>query len=275
MVIETAELPRFDSPPVVETILGVFFRPLSRMTSAHQGILWEKCFRERFPKLEERAPIEEVRERFGDERATPVELQWRISGRPDTPRLWLMSEGGGHVLQMQPNALLANWLRVSKDRGYRPFDVRRTEFQEDLRRVHQFVQDHDLGQIVPTSCIVTYINHFALKSFDRLSPELAETVTAWQKHRSDDWLPDPDNVVFEIGYPMPDHAGRLNVKASPVFCKPGNEKVIRFELTARVTVDDMDLESAIAKMDFAHEWVVRGFVSITTEQKHHDWGRTR
>ena len=51
-------LPRFRKPPVIETVFGVFFRPPEKFTSAHQGLLWERCFGPRFPTLEERPPVE-------------------------------------------------------------------------------------------------------------------------------------------------------------------------------------------------------------------------
>lgn len=77
------KLPRFRKAPVVETGLGIFLRPLERMTYAHHGILWAQLFRTEFPTLEER---------FGDERLQPGELvRWQVRDRPEAPRLWAAS----------------------------------------------------------------------------------------------------------------------------------------------------------------------------------------
>ena len=83
MATDIESLPRFKKPPVVETVLGVHFRPLGKLTSAHQGLRWERCFRHRFPNLEERRPVEEARERFGDKRLadTPA-VRWQVMDRP-------------------------------------------------------------------------------------------------------------------------------------------------------------------------------------------------
>ena len=103
--------PKFKKPPVVETVLGMHFRPLEKLTAARQGIFWEQSLSQDFPELEERLPIEEIQERFDDELETGI--RWQVSGRPPTPRLWAKSpdsDSGSHVVQIQQNALLANQL---------------------------------------------------------------------------------------------------------------------------------------------------------------------
>lgn len=47
------DLPDFDTPPVVETVLSVQFEPLPLVRPAHLGLLWNE-YRSSFPKTEER-----------------------------------------------------------------------------------------------------------------------------------------------------------------------------------------------------------------------------
>jgi len=267
-------LPRFRKPPVVETVLGVHFRPLEKLTSAHQGILWERCFRARFPKLEERAPVEEVRERFGEERLQPAgSVRWRVADRPEVPRLWAASESGEHVVQIQRSALFANWLKTSEEVPYRHYPARRRAFSEQLAQVDQFVRDEGLGRIEPTSCVVTYVNHIDYGGLDEIGPALARILTCWVNETSDDWLPDPDKIVLSLAFPMPEEAGRLNVELRPIVRREDKKQMLRLELTARSAVQKREVAEALEWLDLGHEWVVRGFASLTRAEMHRLWER--
>lgn len=273
MATRVNELPDFSAPPVVETILAVHFRPLEKFTSAHQGALWDRFFRGRFPILEERPPVQEVQERFGEERLLPKAGQWRISDRPTAPRLWAASTDGEHVLQIQRMALMANWMKTGEAAPYKRHKERREVYANDLESLLQFVQEEQLGELVPTSCVVTYINHVEFDGFDNLASTIAETLTVCKNGSSDGWLPLADNVVLQYGYPLPDESGRLNVQVSPVVRREDKQQLIQLEFTARVKPANQDLASVMAGIDIGHEWVVRGFASITTAEMHKKWGR--
>lgn len=272
---ETAEgLPHFRKPPVVETVLGVHFRPLEKLTSAHQGILWERCFRARFPKLEERPPVEETRERFGDERLHPAaSMRWQVTDRPAVPRLWAASESGEHVVQIQRSAFFGNWLKPSQEAPYRHYPERRGVFSEQLAQVDQFVHDEGLGRVEPTSCVVTYVNHVDYGGLDEIGPALARILTCWVNQSSDGWLPDPDRIVLSFAFPMPQEVGRLNVELKPIVRRKDKRQMLRLELTARSAVQKRELAEAMDWIDLGHEWVVRGFVSLTRGEMHDLWER--
>ena len=185
------DLPRFRKPPVIETVLGVHFRPLEKFTSAHQGLLWERSFRERFPKLEERPPVPEVPERFAEERLAPQMIRWQVSDRPDAPRLWAASENGQHVVQIQKNALFSNWLKTGDEVAYLPYSDRRQEFSHQLGEVERFFHNEAIGELEPTSWSVTYINHIDYEGLHNVGAAVARLIGAWANQRSDEWLPEP------------------------------------------------------------------------------------
>lgn len=269
-------LPRFEKPPVVETVLGVHFRPLETLTSAHQGLVWERLFRPQFPNLEDRAPIAEARERFGEERlaGTPV-VRWQVQDRPEAPRLWAASESGEHVVQIQKDAFFANWLRPPHYGAYLPYAERRREFSEQLAKLDEFVRQEGLGQIEPTACVVTYVNHIELGGFEEIGPTLARLLTCWTNETSDDWLPNPDNAIVKLGFPMPEQAGRLNVTLTPVVQRDSKRHMLRLDLTARRTVNPPEIARALEEIHLGHEWVVRGFASLTRPEMHTIWERER
>jgi uncharacterized protein (TIGR04255 family) len=273
MTNSSEKLPRFGKPPVIETVLGVHFRPLEKFTSAHQGLLWERYFRAQFPKLEERPPVEEVRERFGEERLAPAMIRWQVSDRPDAPRLWAASEDGQHVVQIQKNALFANWMKTGEKVPYRPYAERRKEFGQQLDRVAEFFRNEGIGDLEPTTWSVTYINHMEYEGFHNVGPAVARTLAVWANQRSDNWLPEPDKVVLDFSFPMPDNAGRLNVNLTPVVLLSDRKPMLRLDLTARGQLKARDVASALAGIDLGHEWVVRGFASLTRPEMHREWER--
>ena len=273
MTTSSEALPRFGKPPVIETVLGVHFRPLEKFTSAHQGLLWERCFRARFPKLEERPPVEEVRELFDQERVGVPMIRWQVSDRPPAPRLWAASENGEHVVQIQKNALFANWLRTGEEVAYRPYSERRQEFGQQLSQVEEFLRDEGIGQLEPTSWSVTYINHVDYEGFHKVGPAVARTLTFWANQSSDNWLPEPDKVALDFTFPISDNAGRLNANLTTAVVLSDKRHVLRLDLTARGQLKTKDVASALAGIDLGHEWIVRGFASLTRPEMHQEWER--
>ena len=273
MTNSSEALPRFGRPPVIETVLGVHFRPLEKFTSAHQGLLWERYLRAQFPKLEERPPVEEIRERFAEERLAPAMIRWQVSDRPDAPRLWAVSENGQHVVQIQKNALFVNWMKTGEKVAYRPYADRRQEFSRQLDRVAEFFRNEGIGDLEPTTWSVTYINHMEYEGFHNVGPAVARTLAVWANQRSDNWLPEPDKVVLDLSFPMPDNAGRLNVNLTPVVLLSDKRQMLRLDLTARGQLKARDVASALAGIDLGHEWVVRGFASLTRPEMHRLWER--
>ena len=270
------ELPRFRRPPVVETVLGVYFRSLEKFTSAEQGIFWDRYFRPKFPKLEERPPTEELRERFGEERLAPTaDIRWRVTQRPDAPRLWATSENGQHVVQIQRNGFLSNWQKADDDVAYQSFEERRQEFGQQLAQLDKFLREQDIGRIELTSWIVTYINHMDYEGLDNVGPAVAKTLTVWTNQFSDNWLTTPDKLVLDFAFPMPDNAGRLNVNLAHVFVKKSKQHKLRLDLTARghLQSEDKSIKSVLNSIDLGHEWVVRGFASLTRPEMHKLWER--
>lgn len=266
---------RFRNPPAVETLQGVFFRPLQGFTSAHQGLLWATCFRKEFPYPEEKNCLEEVIEPFEDEIASAPIMGFRVSDKPESPRLWARSQDGSHVLQIQRNAFVMNWLRDDERPQYVDYEHRRTAFTANLQTFTQFLKDEQLGECLPTSCLMTYVNHVDVESLQMEPLRAADVFTFIQGGTSSGWLPQPDQLAVNLSYPMPDQRGRLHVQVNPAVKTTRDKQkfVMRFELTARGKPEANTIEGALAWLDLGHEWIVRGFVDMTRPSWHLTWER--
>jgi uncharacterized protein (TIGR04255 family) len=266
---------RFRKPPAVETLQGVFFRPLPSFSAAHQGLLWGKYFRTDFPSVEEKNRLEEIIEPFGSEISTAGGMGIRVSQRPESPRLWARSNDGTHVLQIQQNAMAMNWLRLSDSSTYVDYGKRNTEFRTRLSMLAQFLSDEQLGECQPTSCLMTYINHIDVESLQAEPSRAADLFTFICNETNSGWLPSPDQLAINVSYPMPDERGRLHVQINPAVkaTKEGPRYVMRFELTARGKPRTNTIQSALEWLDVGHKWIVRGFVDITHPSWHAKWER--
>jgi len=266
---------RFRNPPAVETLQGVFFRPLPNFSAAHQGLLWANHFRQDFPHVEERNCLEEIVEPFGNQVPLARGMGIRVSDKPESPRLWARSGDESRVLQIQRNAIAMNWLRKSEASDYVDYDKRRAEFRSNVTKLTQFLSNEGLGQCRPTSCMMTYVNHIDVETLATEPLRAADVFTFFRNETTSGWLPSPDQLAINVSYPMPDERGRLHVQINPAV-KPTRDKpryVMRFELTARGKPEAATIESAVEWLDVGHEWIVRGFVDITHPSWQLRWER--
>jgi uncharacterized protein (TIGR04255 family) len=269
-----SDLPRFEAPPVIETVLGVYFRPLRQMNTVEQGIFWNEALRGDFPEYELRPPVEEALDRF-DGRPLVQGLRWQLSNEPETPRLWAKSPTGEHILQVQRNAILANWLRQGS--AYRPFIERLATFQARLEQLETYALRKDFQQsLSPTSCTVTYINQIPLEPKESWASAL-ERVLICFSNPANDLLPRVDRARLEFSFAFPSERGRLHVVATPGHGKDGRDSVLQLELSSRATLatEEPSLEKAIGMVRTAHDWIVRGFATLTRPEMHRVWRRVQ
>jgi uncharacterized protein (TIGR04255 family) len=262
------DLPNFERPPVIETVLGVFFRPLKKFNSVQQGIYWNEVLRKDFPEFELRPPVDETTERFnGDSGLLHAGVRWQVSNGADTPRLWAKSPGDEHILQVQRNALLANWLRRSEH--YVCFDDRLHDFQ---RRLSQFI-DHFGEELAYSSCTITYINQVPVEGDEAWSAALTRVLNAWSRPAID-WLPPMEGGHFQFSFAFPKQGGRLHVGVMPARAKPDDRLLVQLEFTARLMFPKSSGNDDVARgLRAIHEWVVRGFAALTRPEMHREWGR--
>ncbi len=269
------EPPRFRKPPVVETILGVYFRPNERLSLVKRVQLWSDRFAADFPVVEERAPLEEVREEFSDgvfPSGPQVQVRWQVT--PPSARIWAKSEDNKHTIQIQHDAFFANWERdLDAAEPYMHYAIRKHDFKERLLQVDQYLRTEEIGCVEPTSCFVTYINHIELAEDVGFSELLQRLLTVWRNETSDDWLPPVETVQQNFSFPMPNKMGRLHVAISRAVRNQDSQQIVRFDLTARGAPNDATIPAALEWLDLGHDWVVRGFASLTRPEMHDKWER--
>ena len=274
-----ASTPHFQNPPVVETVLGVQFTPLRKMRITHYGLLLPHlcdafpAATERLTRFSEQPPLDPIIESF--EQVVPREpsLRWSVTPGPPLPRCWYASDDEQYLLQVQPDRFLLNWRQQRGTSGEYPrYTTICDRFLKSLRVFRQFAAEQSLGSVEPNQCEVTYVNHIELLPTLGVAATLDRVLMGWKLGSSDGWLTQGESGEFKASYVIAQKRGRLHVDARPAVRRDNGQEIIRLDLTARGAPPQPDLDGVRAWLDLGHEWVVRGFKSLTTSEMHTIWG---
>ena len=100
-MLDKSQLPRFDSPPVVETALSVQFAPLSGFTNAHAGWFWKNYLPSEWYRVVPAVRINDVFENFGENRKWKLPDELSISNAPTPHRLQIIRNDNNQDRRLQ------------------------------------------------------------------------------------------------------------------------------------------------------------------------------
>ena len=267
-------LPTFDNPPVVEVALAVQFEPIEGLGAAEMGLYWADQ-RTRFPSTEQHFELDTVVESF--EPQARASLRVTSSDQPPSPRIWLLNDARTELIQIQRNKFIHNWREVpGHDKPYPRYEYIRDNFRQELRSFKAFLKKERLGRITPNQCEVTYVNHIVAGAGWETHADTDKVLTVWSGEHSDPFLPSAEDARMAFRYVMRDKhgqsVGRLNVNFQPAYSRLDHRPIFVLTLTARGEPARTNEASVMKVMDIGHEWIVRGFKSMTTQSMHDRWG---
>lgn len=139
-----------------------------------------------------------------------------------------------------------------------------------------FLRENDLAEPKLTQGEVTYVNHiFPVDGVWTSHGEAEKAVTLLGKVRGS-FLPAPEDVRLSARYVIVDSggsaAGRLHVVVEPRFLVQDDRPLLLLQLTARGAPIGEGLEGAREFFDLGREWIVKGFVEVTSAEMHRQWG---
>lgn len=266
------EIVTFGDPPVTEVVVALHFRPVDHLTVAHLGVLWRDVLASVFPHVEERSPYEPPIERFDGPVGAGFSL--RMDTRHPSPRLWCKSADDQELLQLQRDWFACNWRKVQPEAEYGRWPSRRAAFERWYRQFEHFVATENLGDVQPMQCEVTYINHITPNSAWTHHGQLDRLLTTIG--RPQQFLPEPEEVGFRSSYVIAPHdepLGRLHVQCDPVLNTKDGSPAYLLNLTARGRPLSGTLDGALEFFDLGREWIVKGFMALTTQEAQDAWGR--
>jgi uncharacterized protein (TIGR04255 family) len=272
-----SKTPSYENPPVVEVALSLQFEPIEMLRSVHFGLLWSRLRREGFSQVEDHGALEPVYEDFALSSPRIGITVQTFADAPPLPRVWFLNADGTELIQIQSDRLIVNWRRGAGAEPYPRYTHILKRFKAALQLLSELIAEEHLGKIVPNQCEVTYVNHILAEKEWPKHGDIAKVVTVWSNQYSDSYLGTPEDVAFVARYRMvsADGAtlGRLQVSLQPAFRRDDHQPIFALNVTARGTPSSPSVESALELFDKQHEWIVRGFASVTTAGLHKLWGR--
>jgi len=274
----TPRLPEFDEPPVVEVAISLQFKTLESLRSPHFGLLWDAFRADGYSRIEEHAELEPAFEEFEASPAPRVGIRVQtFDDAPPPPRIWFLNEPLNELIQVQRDRLIVNWRRGAQSEPYPRYVRIIKRFRSALSSFTEFTTTLKLGDIVPTQCEITYVNHIPSGSGWSKHGELDRVVTTWENQYSDRYLGMPEDAGFQLRHRMTDESGkalgRLHVVVQSAYRSVDHHPIFVMNLTARGKPEPVDLNGVFRLFDHEHEWIVRGFTSITTKDMHKIWRR--
>jgi uncharacterized protein (TIGR04255 family) len=257
----TNTLPGYRNPPINEVVCGMRFHTPEKLRIPHIGILWDK-FRDEYPVIQHSHPI------AGPQGDIPLDY---VLGLP-LPRIWFINKSDDQLIQFQFDRFYFNWRR--RQNIYPRYSYIIENFEKLLETIESFFNELELGKLNPVEYELSYINHLLKgKEWDKID-DLQKIFTDFNwKQTQKRFLPNPDNVAWQITFTLPDNKGNLYCNLKKAIRAEDKLPLFVFELSARGFNEPINKASIRQWFDLAREWIVRGFTDLTTYEIQKFWGR--
>lgn len=264
------DLPDFDNPPVVETVLSVQFEKLAAVRSVHFGLFWQRV-RARFPHTEDHPALPHVLEKSAEALLRGVQLRFEAQETLSPQRLWLLNSTGTEMIQIQNDRFIKNWRKNDDQPEYPHYEpVIKPAFEHDYREFQAFLADEGLGETKINQCEVTYVNHIVAGEGWNSWDEIEKVFTFWRQPSAPTYPGRAEDFVFRARFPIlgpsEEWIGRLHVDVQPARTIRDNKPMYVMNLTARgIWGNGVDF------FDIGRRCVVKSFKQLTTLQMHQVW----
>jgi uncharacterized protein (TIGR04255 family) len=259
------ELPKFNLPPLIETALGVDFEPISGFAAPHFGLFWQ-VVRGEYPHSTVQPPLDSSIENFTSQREA---LTLTFSQIPEI-RCWFYNKAEPEwLLQLQRTRFISNW-RTQQNSIYPHYEITTQRFWKAWENFNEFLTVENLKPPKVLQCEVTYINHIdplgQLTDIGAIFPSLAGI-------QAGKFLPQPEGLVLNLVYVIPENQGRLYLNAQPVLRHFDMRFVWQLMVTAKVLPVSSSQEAIDQAFALGRTWAVKGFADFTSESMQQKWER--
>jgi uncharacterized protein (TIGR04255 family) len=266
------DLVHFARPPLAEVALTAQFA--APVVDVEVLAAFRTAVKRDLPRSEQHPVLPPMTESFDLAQQVPA-FEIRFDTQAGLPRSWFISADGLRLVQLQSDRLTLNWRRLEASAPYPRYAVLR----EDVERYLELLLEcaHEAERPAPEINLVelTYVNHVELPEATPSShPDLARVINRVRSSPDRAFLGKPEDAQFHARWRIPEverPAGRLYVSAAPVLRPDGPMPIYVVNVMGRVLPTEGNPEAAMAALDLAHEWVVLGFVDLTTAEMHDVW----
>lgn len=269
-------LPEFAAPPVVEVAVSVQLQ--APVLDVPMIMRWWAEVHDRFPGVEHTSPVPPVVESFDTPKIPQPLVQLQLVNTPPVPRFFLKTATETELIQIQQDRFGYSWRRLKESDAYPRYINLRKNFGDQLDAFEKFLAAEHSEPLKAALCEVTYVNHITGGGVWHSHSELQNVIPSVKPRLTEDFLPLPEDMQFTARYIIPGDtgpAGRLYVAVEPRFLVADMSPIFLMRLTARGFPLGSDHAGMLKMLDIGHEWIVRGFTTLTSKEMHKFWGRTR
>lgn len=266
----------FGRPPVVEVALTVqFARPVAGIAALAAFVT---KLADEFPVQTLQPPLPRVEEAFDRPHGVPT-FEMRFEQAVRLPRTWLTG-AGPYLVQIQPDRLALNWRRdnAASSSDYPGYATIRTEFLRHLESLAEVVASNHGSPLEFQMCEVFYVNPIQVPGHDSRSfhPDLASVLNLVAPATPSSFIGAPEDATLQARWRIPGNdvdrpIGRLYLAANPSLDPKTLLPIYLVTLTGHVVPDEPGRDAAVRALDTAHDWIVKGFEDITTQEMHRVW----
>ena len=250
--IYSSALPSYKKPPVNEVICGMRFQTPDNLKIPHLGLLWDK-FRNNYPNIQHAPQIVEKGQLLIDV----------AGGGTPLPRVWFLNQKDDQLIQVQFDRFYFNWR--SRQRSYPRYEYIIKQFQDVFKVMEGFFKEFNLGDLVPVEYELSYINHIVQgEGWNNMDDVLKMFSDFTWQQRKERFLSNPLSAAWVAEFPIAENNGLLIVNLKQATRREDNKPLFVLELRAKS--DAFSQKHDYRKWyDLAHQWIVRGFTDLTTE----------
>lgn len=268
MPSDTAALPEYAQPPVVEVVCGTAFEPVPNLTVPHLGLFWQRLGAE-YTRCVEAPPLATLEEQFDVDGGAVAGVE--LPGVLPAPRVWFVHRDDSRIVQVQRERFLCNWRKTHADHQYPRYQNVISSFDAQLQLFHDFVGEYAHIPLVHRQYELTYINHISdglpWRSLEDIGAALPDF--AWRRQKR--FLPAAELCDLRLAFRLPRDVGRVHMRVNNAFRKADRHPLLVLELTARGFHT-----SRRDWFDIAHDFIVRTFADLTSSQLQQEvWRRSR
>jgi uncharacterized protein (TIGR04255 family) len=258
-------LPTFLRPPLDEVAADVQFTSLPLRAADIAD--FHALIKEEYPHSLDVPPLPPSFETAG-----PVQIQQFLlsnMGSGLLPRTWFISSDDEHVIQLQPDRLIANWRLRPNGGAYPRYPVVRQRFEAALEALNTFVHRHGYPDIIPIQCDLTYFNKVGMTDDTE-----AGNIGSLLRHVSISATDCQIKFRRLLQSHGEDAVRWLQVECLPVQAGIGR-KLWALNISVKGRPASADIAAVFEFLDRAHVEIVNCFVEIATDAMLDAWGMQR
>lgn len=261
-------LPEYETPPVIETSIGLQFEGLSGYQSLDAASFHARI-RDKFPRVEEHPPMDPAFETFGPRSSLLGTPQLQLIQAAIQPRYFFLNEDGSELVQLQRDRLFYNWRKRGAE--YPRYAHVRATLLQLLESFSSWASDESLGTPIPTQVEAVYVNAIPLVDSEGSGCGLS-FIFPWLKGLRGM----TEDGLFQFRRRLLDEAGepvaRLNFSLR-YGTDEGSARSAQLMLHVRGHPAGPSFENCVSMIDAQREVIVRTFTEITSPSAHALWRR--